>query len=103
MKRGVLLAVAFGFASPIWAEGTSVVEKIGGAVKKGTEAAERGVHKAAQATERGLKKGGEAAAHGVGKAGEWVGEKMQQGGKKMQHAAEGSGSPEPAQQEKAGK
>lgn len=98
MMRIGVLGLALLAAPAAWAEETSVVEKVGGAVKQGAEAAERGIRTGLEAAERGVMKGGEAAARGVGKAGEWVGEKMEAGGEKLQRAAgkpapSGSGEP----------
>jgi len=84
MKRIFGLLVLLAMAQGAWAEEKSIVQKTGDVLKKGAEATERGIKKGAQATERGIKKGAQATEHGVRKAGEWVGEKMQQGGEKLE-------------------
>jgi hypothetical protein len=57
------------------AEEKSVPQKIGDSVKKGGEAAGRGIEKGAKATVKGVKK-----------AGGWVGKKMEKGGEKLEKA-----------------
>ena len=70
------------------AQEKSVPQKVGDTVKKGGEAAGRGIEKGAEVVGHGLKKGGEATVKGVKKAGEWVGKEMQKGGEKLEKASE---------------
>lgn len=90
MKRLLMLLLLAGaFAChAAFAEEESVPKRVEESVKKGGEAAGRGIEKGAEAVGEGLKKGGEATVNGVKKAGEWVGKKMQQGGEKLEKASQ---------------
>jgi hypothetical protein len=66
----------------------SVPQKMGDTVKKGGEAAGRGIEKGVEVVGQGLKKGSEATVKGVKKAEGWVGKEMQKGGEKLEKAAE---------------
>jgi hypothetical protein len=83
----VLLLSAFLMQSVFAEEERSVPQRMGDTVKKGGEAAGRGIEKGAKAVGHGLKKGGEATVKGVKHAEGWVGKKMEKGGEKLEKAS----------------
>lgn len=65
----------------------SVPQRVGDSLKKGGEAASRGIKKGGEAAGKGIEKGGKATVKGVKKASSWVGKKMQTGGEKLEKAS----------------
>ena len=65
----------------------SVPKRVGDSIKKGGEAASRGLKKGGEAAGKGIEKGGKATVKCVKKASSWVGKKLQAGGEKLEKAS----------------
>ena len=71
-KISVLVLIWGALAVPTVFAEDGVVDKTGKSIKKGAEAAERGLEKGVEATEKGVKKGADATSEGFKKAGDWI-------------------------------
>jgi hypothetical protein len=89
MKKSCVLSLLLSafLIQDVSAEEKSVPQRMGDSVKKGGEAAGRGIEKGAEVVGHGLKKGGEATVKGVKHAEGWVGKKMEKGGEKLEKAS----------------
>jgi hypothetical protein len=83
MKKIAVLLVALLAGGTTFAD-DSLVDRAGNGIKKGGNAAARGIDKGASKVEPAIKRGGNAAARGVKKGGKWVGRGLHKAGEKVE-------------------
>ena len=92
MKKMVALLMTLGFVvlgllagRTAFAE-DSLVDRAGNGIKKGGEAAARGINKGAKVVEPAIKKGGKAAVKGIKTGADWVSRKLKKSDEKSEKA-----------------
>jgi hypothetical protein len=83
MKQMAVLLVALLAGGSALAD-DSLVDRTGKGIKRGGEAAGRGIDKGAKKIEPAIRRGGKAAAKGVKKGGKWVGRGLHKAGEKVE-------------------